>query len=196
MSYGCRVQSSLTGCVGDYDTDALARRFTTRRQFLTLRFANLSGTASILDLQVTRDNRRARLCHVARKARSAPRLPTPTDCVTPDSFPSYSKRCWKGRLPFDSTFLRLSWRWSQWARFSSQVCGTNAHMNYHSDLCAAVYHAMSTANVNDITAVKQRPIEARRPMSSTFATTTMLNRRNSTPPTGGLSSAFERLCLC
>jgi IS4 transposase len=60
----------------------------------------------------------------------------------------------------DSTGLRLAGVGAQWARYSSDVFGAKAHIVYDPDLGRPVYHVMTAANVNDITAAKQMPIEA------------------------------------
>jgi len=60
----------------------------------------------------------------------------------------------------DSTSLHLAGIGTQWARFSAEVCGAKAHFIYDPDLGCPVYHAVTAANVNDIVAAKQMPIEA------------------------------------
>ena len=60
----------------------------------------------------------------------------------------------------DSTGLRLAGVGSEWARFSTGVFGAKAHVVYDPDLGRPVYHAVTAANVNDITAAKEMPIEA------------------------------------
>jgi hypothetical protein len=60
----------------------------------------------------------------------------------------------------DSTGLRLAGVGAEWARFSTDVFGAKAHVVSDPDLGRPVYHAVTAANVNDITAAKERPIEA------------------------------------
>jgi hypothetical protein len=60
----------------------------------------------------------------------------------------------------DSTSLHLAGAGSRWAHFSTDVFGAKAHVVYDPDLGRPVYHAVTAANVNDITAAKQMPIEA------------------------------------
>jgi len=62
-------------------------------------------------------------------------------------------------LLIDSTGLHLAGIGTQWARFSVDVCGAKAHVVYDPDLGCPVYHAISAANVNDITPAKQMPIQ-------------------------------------
>jgi hypothetical protein len=62
-------------------------------------------------------------------------------------------------LLIDSTSLHLAGIGTEWARFSANVCGAKAHVVFDPDLGHPVYHAISAANVNDITPAKQMPIE-------------------------------------
>ena len=60
----------------------------------------------------------------------------------------------------DSTSLHLAGAGTNWARFSADVCGAKAHVVYDPDLRCPIYHMITEANVNDITAAKAMPIEA------------------------------------
>ena len=60
----------------------------------------------------------------------------------------------------DSTGLRLSGVGAEWARFSTTVFGAKAHVVYDPDLERPIYHAVTAANVNDITAAKAMPLES------------------------------------
>jgi Transposase DDE domain len=60
----------------------------------------------------------------------------------------------------DSTSVRLSSLSSDWATFSAEVCGAKAHIIYDPDADQPLYLMVTPANVNDITAAKQMPIEA------------------------------------
>ena len=59
----------------------------------------------------------------------------------------------------DATSARLNERSAGWARFSAGVCGAKVHVIYDADADRPIYAAVTTANVNDITAAKQMPIE-------------------------------------
>jgi Transposase DDE domain len=59
----------------------------------------------------------------------------------------------------DSTGLRLAGVGAEWARFSTSIFGAKAHVIYDPDHGRPVYHAVTAANVNDITAAKEMPIE-------------------------------------
>jgi Transposase DDE domain len=59
----------------------------------------------------------------------------------------------------DSTSLHLAGAGTKWARFSTDVCGAKAHIIYDPGLGRPVYHAVTPAKVNDITAAKDLPID-------------------------------------
>lgn len=60
----------------------------------------------------------------------------------------------------DSTSVRLSALSCDWATFSAEFCGAKAHIVYDPDADQPLYLMVTPANVNDITAAKEMPIEA------------------------------------
>jgi len=60
----------------------------------------------------------------------------------------------------DSTGVQLSNLSGHWATFSAGVCGAKAHIIYDPDADQPLYLMVTPANVNDITAAKEMPIEA------------------------------------
>jgi hypothetical protein len=60
----------------------------------------------------------------------------------------------------DSTSVQLRRLSSNWATFSAGVCGAKAHIIYDPDADQPLYLMVTPANVNDITAAKEMPIEA------------------------------------
>jgi hypothetical protein len=61
----------------------------------------------------------------------------------------------------DSTSVQLNRLSGNWARFSAGVCGAKAHIVYDPDADQPLYLMVTAANVNDITAAKAMPIEAK-----------------------------------
>lgn len=61
----------------------------------------------------------------------------------------------------DSTSSMLTARSANWARFCDNTCGVKTHVIYDADADCPIYAAVSTANVNDITAAKAMPIVPR-----------------------------------
>jgi hypothetical protein len=157
--------------VDEYRTDALSRTFSTRRQFTALLFAQFSGAASLREVEAVMESHQGRLYHLGA---AAPKRSTFADAnhnrdsrVFSGLFEVMLRGCSRGfrrkmgdavRL-IDSTSLHLAGAGSQWARFSSDVFGAKTHVVYDPDLARPVYHAVTAANVNDITAAKAMPIE-------------------------------------
>jgi len=157
--------------VEEYRSDARSRSFSTRRQFTALLFAQFSGASSLREVEAVMESHQGRLYHLGG---GAPKRSTFADAnQTRDSrifsglFEIMLRAGSRGlrrkmgeavRL-IDSTSLHLAGVGSQWARFSSDVFGAKTHVVYDPDLGRPVYHAVTTANVNDITAAKAMPIE-------------------------------------
>jgi hypothetical protein len=158
--------------VDRHGSDELVRKFKTRHQFLALLFGQLAGAASLREIETAMASHQARLYHAgARLAHrstfaDANRIRSPL--VFSELFEHMLGMAGRGmrrklgdavRL-IDSTGLHLAGIGAQWARFSADVCGAKAHVIYDPDLACPVYHAITAANINDITAAKEMPIEA------------------------------------
>ena len=142
-----------------------------RNQFLVLVFAQLGGASSLREVEAVMASHQARLYHVGAKA---PKRSTFADANRNRDPRVFSKlfehmlaasprglrrRMGEAVRLIDSTSLRLAGAGAQWARFSSAVFGAKAHVLYDPDLGRPVYHAVTAANVNDITAAKPMPID-------------------------------------
>jgi Transposase DDE domain/Domain of unknown function (DUF4372) len=158
--------------VEKHGSDELVRSFTTRNQLIALLFGQFAGAASLREIEATLASHRARLYHVGGK--EAPRT-TLADANRHRSSLVFSglfehmlamtprllrRKMGEAVRLIDSTSLPLAGVGAQWARFSADVCGAKAHVVYDPDLGRPVYHAVTAANVNDITAAKQMPIKA------------------------------------
>jgi len=157
--------------VDAYQSDALSRSFSTRRQLTALLFAQFSGASSLREVEAVMESHQGRLYPLGG---AAPKRSTFADAnrtrdprVFCGLFEILLRACSRGfrrkmgdavRL-IDSTSLRLAGAGSQWARFSSDVFGAKTHVVYDPDLARPVYHAVTAANVNDVTAAKTMPIE-------------------------------------
>ena len=160
------------GLVGEHGTDELVRSFSTRDQFVALLFAQLGGCSSLREIGAVMTSHGPRLYHAGVKA---PKRSTFADAnrdrnplVFTQLFermlaasPRGLRRKMDGAVRLiDSTGLHLAGAGAQWARFSTGVFGAKAHVVYDPDLGRPVYHAVTPANVNDITAAKEMPVEA------------------------------------
>lgn len=164
--------ASFDKLVDEHGTDAASRRFTSRQHLTTLLFAQLSGAASLREIEAAMASHRGRLYHAGAVA---PKRSTFADSNRSRDFRVFSglfevmlagaSRGFRRKMAdavrlIDSTGLRLSGVGAEWARFSTSVFGAKAHVVYDPDLGRPIYHAVTAANVNDITAAKEMPIEA------------------------------------
>jgi len=158
--------------VEERGTDELVRKFKTRHQLIALLFGQLSGASSLREIEATMASHQVGLYHIGGKV--------PCRSTFADANRSRSPLVFSGLFQhmlamttrpvrrqmddvvrlIDSTSLHLAGIGTQWARFSAEVCGAKAHFIYDPDLGCPVYHAVTAANVNDIVAAKQMPIEA------------------------------------
>jgi Domain of unknown function (DUF4372)/Transposase DDE domain len=172
------------GLVAEHGGDAATRSFTSRQHLTALLFAQLSGASSLREIEAAMASHQGRLYHCGAVA---PKRSTFADANRARDFRIFSglfeatlaqagrgfrrKMAHAVRL-IDSTGLRLAGVGAEWARYSTSVFGAKAHVVYDPDSARPVYHAVTAANVNDITAAKEMPIELGATYSSISAITT------------------------
>jgi hypothetical protein len=164
--------TAFEGLVGEHGSDEGTRSFTSRQQLTALLFAQLSGAGSLREIEATMTSHQGRLYH---SGALAPKRSTFADANRSRDFRVFSglfeamlagaSRGFRRKMAdavrlIDSTGLRLAGAGAEWARFSTSVFGAKAHVVYDPDLGRPVYHAVTAANVNDISAAKEMPIEA------------------------------------
>jgi hypothetical protein len=164
--------SKFDRLVDEHGSDDLVRTFTTRHQLIALLYGQVAGASSLREVETTMASHQARLYHVGGRV---PRRSTFADANRSRSPLVFSglfqhmlgmaTRAVRRKMDdmvllIDSTSLHLAGIGTQWAQFSADVCGAKAHVVFDPDLGHPVYHAVSAANVNDITPAKQMPIEA------------------------------------
>lgn len=156
--------------VEDHDADARVRRLSTKGQFVTLLYGQLSGASGLREIVTGLSSHAARLYHlgadpVRRSTMSDANAKRPV-AVFSELLEVMMKQAHRGlrrklaetTYLIDSTSVRLNEHSSGWARFSSGVCGAKVHVIYDADADRPIYAAVSAANVNDITAAHQMPI--------------------------------------
>lgn len=158
--------------VEEHKSDHRVRRLTTKSQFVALLYGQLSGAASLRDIEAGLKSHAVRLYHVGARP---PQRSTLADAnaarphqVFADLFAWMMQRAHRGlrrkiaetTLLIDSTGLRLTGLHGAWARFSADVCGAKLHVVYDPDADRPIYAAVSAARVNDITVAQGMPIEA------------------------------------
>ena len=158
--------------VDRHGSDELVRKFKTRHQLIALLFGQLAGAASLREIETAMASHQARLYHVgatvAHRSTFADANRIRSPLVFSELFEHMLGMAGRGMRRklgdavhlIDSTGLHLAGIGAQWARFSANVCGAKAHVIYDPDLACPVYHAVTAANINDITAAKEMPITA------------------------------------
>ena len=157
--------------VAAHGADARVRRLSTRSQFVALLYAQLSGAASLREIETAMASHSSRLYHLGAREVSRSTLADANalrpHAVFSDLFAHMVAMAGRGmrrktadavRL-IDSTGLPLSGIASEWARFSTGVNGAKAHVIYDPDAELPVYFEVTPARVNDITPAKAMPIE-------------------------------------
>src|SRR3981189_1876274 len=157
--------------VEDHGADAGVRRLSPKSQLVALLYGQLSGAASLREIVTGLSSHAVRLYHVGadpvrRSTFSDANAQRPAAVFT-DLLAMMMKQAHRGlrrKLPettylIDATSVRLNERSAGWARFSAGVCGAKVHVIYDADADRPIYAAVSAANVNDINAAQQMPIE-------------------------------------
>jgi hypothetical protein len=156
--------------VEEHGSDELVRKFKTRHQFIALLYGQLAGASSLREIEATMASHQARLYHLGGQVPKRATFADANRDRSPLVFSGlFQHMLGMARRPFrrqmdeavlliDSTSLHLAGIGTKWARFSADVCGAKVHVIYDPDLGRPVYHAISAANVNDITAAKDMPI--------------------------------------
>jgi IS4 transposase len=155
-----------------HGADDLVREFNSSHQLIALLFGQLGGATSLREIEAGMASHEARLYHVGGKVPARSTFSDANRRRNPAVFSELfehmlgmTTRTTRRKLRemvrlIDSTSLHLAGIGTKWARFSAKVCGAKAHFIYDPDLACPVYHAITTANVNDIVAAKAMPIEA------------------------------------
>ena len=157
--------------VAEHGADADARRLTTKSQLIAMLYAQLCGAASLREIETGLCSHAGQLYHlgagtVARSTLADANAHRPAAVFTglfaalvAELGSGYRRKIGEAVRLIDSTSLKLSGLSGRWASFSAGVCGAKAHVIYDPDADRPLYLAVTPANVNDITAAKEMPIE-------------------------------------
>jgi hypothetical protein len=163
--------------VDEHGADARVRTLSTKTQFVSLLYAQLSGAVSLREIETAMASHAAGLYHlgvreVSRSTLADANAQRPHQVFT-GLFAAMAGCAGRGlrrstgeavRL-IDATGVRLAGLAAEWARFSkgvggrAGVCGGKAHLIYDPDAERPLYLSVTPANVNDITAAKAMPVE-------------------------------------
>jgi hypothetical protein len=162
---------SFDRLVDEYSADAGVRRLSTKSQFVAMLYSQLSGAASLREIEAALASHAGRLYHLGARSISRSTL-ADANAKRPwqvfqqlfDEMAAQAGRQARRSLAdtvrlIDATGLRLAGVGADWARFSAGVLGVKAHVVYDPDADKPLYLQVTDARVNDITPAKQMPIE-------------------------------------
>ena len=163
--------AAFDAAVSRHGSDRRVRRLRTRDQFLALLYGQLSGAASLREIEDGLASQQARLYHAGLRGVSRSTL---SDANAKRSFEVYAEvfaamaRLTKPGLRrklggavrlLDATKVNLSGPGARWARFSDNHCAAKLHIVYDPHGAVPLRCAVTPDRVNDITPAKAMPIE-------------------------------------
>jgi Transposase DDE domain/Domain of unknown function (DUF4372) len=157
--------------VDEHGADWDDRVVKSKAHLIAMLYAQLCGARSLRDIETNLKSHAGKLYHlggrpVSRSALSTANADRPVEVfagllatLMRSLQAGYRRKIADCVLLIDSTVVPLS-QLSDWATFSTGVCGAKAHIIYDPDADQPRYLIVTPSNVNDITAAKQMPIEA------------------------------------
>ena len=161
----------LDRLVDEHGADKHVRALTTKSQLIALTYAQLSGAQSLREIEAALESHAAKLYHlggrqVSRSTLSDANTQRPWQVfsglfahLTGQAMRGLRRKTSEAVHLIDATSLRLSALSDDWAQFSTGICGAKVHVIYDPDANCPIYAAVTSANVNDITAAKAMPIK-------------------------------------
>lgn len=160
--------------VEQHDADRDDRAVKTKAHLIAMLLGQFCGARGLREIEANLRSHAGKLyhlggCRISKSALSTANALRPTSEVFGGLLSALMKQLQAGyrrkvndcvRL-IDSTSVQLSSLSGHWATFSTGVCGAKAHVIYDPDADQPLYLMVTPSNINDITAAKEMPIEAR-----------------------------------
>jgi IS4 transposase len=161
----------LDRLVEEHGADRDPRGLKTKAHLIAMLYAQFCGSRGLREIEASLRSHAQKLyhlggCTVSRSALSTANASRPVEvfagvlsALMAQLQHGYRRKIGDCVRLIDSTGVRLSNLSGDWATFSAGVCGAKAHIIYDPDADQPLYLMVTAANVNDITAAKQMPIE-------------------------------------
>jgi IS4 transposase len=160
--------------VEQHDADRDDRAVKTKAHLIAMLLGQFCGARGLREIEANLRSHAGKLyhlggCTISKSALSTANALRPTSEVFGGLLSALMKQLQAGyrrkvsdcvRL-IDSTSVQLSSLSGNWATFSTGVCGAKAHVIYDPDADQPLYLMVTPSNINDITAAKEMPIEAK-----------------------------------
>jgi hypothetical protein len=163
--------ATLDRLVEKHEAGRDPRSLQARAHLVAMLYAQFSASRSLRDIETSLKSQAGRLYHLGGAPVSRSALATANATRPCETFAGllaalmaqlqrgYRRKIGDCVRLIDSTSVRLSALSGEWATFSAGVCGAKAHVVYDPDADQPLYLMVTPANVNDIVAAKQMPIE-------------------------------------
>jgi IS4 transposase len=157
--------------VEKHDADWDDRVVKTKAHLIAMLYAQFCGLRSLREIETSLQSHANKLYHlgggtISRSALSSANALRPVEVfedllsiLMAQLQAGYRRKIGDCVRLIDSTSVQLSGLSGKWATFSAGVCGAKAHIVYDPDADQPLYLMVTAANVNDITAAKEMPIE-------------------------------------
>ena len=161
----------LDRLVKEHNADPDPRGLKTKAHLIAMLYGQLCGARGLREIESSLRSHASKLYHLGGCAVSKSALATANQSRPIEVFAGllsalmaqlqsgYRRKIGECVRLIDSTSVQLSSLSGDWATFSTGVCGAKAHIVYDPDADQPLYLMVTAANVNDITAAKQMPIE-------------------------------------
>jgi IS4 transposase len=161
----------LDRLVEEHGADRDPRGLKTKAHLIAMLYAQFCGSRGLREIEASLRSHAQMLyhlggCTVSRSALSTANASRPVEvfagvlsALMAQLQHGYRRKIGDCVRLIDSTGVRLSNLSGDWATFSAGVCGAKAHIIYDPDADQPLYLMVTAANVNDITAAKEMPIE-------------------------------------
>jgi IS4 transposase len=161
----------LDRLVKEHNAEPDPRGLKTRAHLIAMLYGQLCGARGLREIETGLQSHISKLYHLGGCAVSRSALATANQSRPVEVFAGllsalmaqlqrgYRRKIGDCVRLIDSTSVQLSSLSGDWATFSTGVCGAKAHIIYDPDANQPLYLVVTAANVNDITAAKQMPIE-------------------------------------
>ena len=161
----------LDRLVEEHGADRDARGLKTKAHLIAMLYAQFCGSRGLREIEASLRSHARKLyhlggCTVSRSTLSTANASRPVAVFAGvlSALMAQLQRGYRRKIGdcvrlIDSTGVRLSNLSGDWATFSAGVCGAKAHIIYDPDADQPLYLMVTAANVNDISAAKEMPIE-------------------------------------
>jgi hypothetical protein len=157
--------------VEEFDADPDPRGLKTKAHLIAMLYGQFCGARGLREIETNLRSHASKLYHlggstVSKSALSTANASRPVEVFGGllSALMAQLQRGYRRKISdcvrlIDSTSIQLSNLSGNWATFSAGVCGAKAHIIYDPDADQPLYLMVTPANVNDITAAKEMPIE-------------------------------------